>query len=299
MKKEHSLLLGAHMSIAGKMSLAIERGESIGCTAIQIFTKSNRQWHAKPLTDEETMSFKKAYKDSSIQSVITHAAYLINIGSPDKEIEKKSIHALEIELNRCADLTIPYLVLHPGSHGNTDEESCLARISANIDKILSATSDCTILLETMAGQGSSVGHTFEHLAQIIKHSKHKRRIGVCFDTCHAFVAGYDFRTEKTYDLMWEQFDKIIGINKLKAIHINDSQKDVGSRVDRHADIGKGKIGLKAFELLLNDPKLFDIPKVLETPKTDLSDYKRNMETLIDLISTKTRKLLDIAATTKK
>ena len=299
MRKEHSLLLGAHMSIAGKMSLAIERGESIGCTAIQIFTKSNRQWHAKAITQEEAASLKKAYQDSSIQSVIAHAAYLINIGSPSEEIEKKSVNALEIEINRCTDLTIPYLVLHPGSHGNTDEESCLARISANIDKLLSATSDCTILLETMAGQGSSVGHTFEQLAQIIKHSEHKRRIGICFDTCHAFAAGYDFRTEKTYNLMWEQFDKIIGINKLKAIHINDSQKDIGSRVDRHADIGKGRIGLKAFELLLNDSRFFDIPKVLETPRDDLADYKKNMETLIDLISPKTRKLLDIAATTKK
>src|SRR5438445_1706362 len=178
MKKEHSLLLGAQMSIAGEMALAIERGESIGCTAIQIFTKSNRQWHAKAITHEETTSFKKAYQASSIQSVIVHAAYLINIGSPNEEIEKKSVHALEIELNRCVNLNIPYLVLHPGSHGNTDEESCLARISANIDKLLSTTSDCTILLETMAGQGSSVGHTFEHLAQIIKHSKHKNRIGV-------------------------------------------------------------------------------------------------------------------------
>lgn len=298
MTKKHSLLLGAHMSIAGEISLAIDRGESIGCTAIQIFTKSNRQWHAKTITSDQAASFKKAYQDSSIQSVIVHAAYLINIGSPDQETEKKSIHALEIEINRCTDLGIPYIVLHPGSHSNTDEESCLARISANIDKLLSTTSDCTILLETMAGQGSSVGHTFEQLAQIIKHSEHKRRIGVCFDTCHAFAAGYDFRTEKTYNLMWEQFDKIIGINKLKAMHINDSQKDLGSRVDRHADIGKGKIGLKAFELLLNDSRFFDIPKVLETPRDDLADYKRNLETLMDLISNKTRKLLDVAATTE-
>jgi deoxyribonuclease IV len=290
MKKRHSLLLGAHMSIAGELYLAIERGESIGCTAIQIFTKSNRQWHAKAISEEEINAFKTAWKNSSIQSVIAHAAYLVNIGSADKEIEKKSIHSLEIELNRCSSLGIPYLVLHPGSYGNSDEDSCLERISTNISTLLTA-SDCTILLEIMAGQGSSVGHTFEQIAQIIKYSEHKNRIGVCFDTCHAFAAGYDFRTEKTYNSMWEHFDKVIGINKLKAIHINDSQKDIGSRVDRHADIGKGKIGLKAFELLFNDPIFFDIPKVLETPKNHLSDYKKNMETLINLLSEKTYSLL--------
>lgn len=293
MKKKHELLLGAHMSIAGELPRAIERGESIGCTAIQIFTKSNRQWHAKTISQEEITAFKKAYKDSCIQSIIVHAAYLINIGSSDKDMEKKSFHSLEIEFKRCIDLDIPYLVLHPGSHGNTDEDSCLERISTNISKLLSTTSDCTILLEIMAGQGSSVGYTFEQLAQIIKHSDHKNRIGVCFDTCHAFAAGYDFRTEKTYKSMWEQFDKIIGIHKLKAMHFNDSQKDLGSRVDRHAEIGKGKLGLKAFELLLNDPHFFDIPKVLETPKDDLADYKKNMEILMKLLSKKTKKLLHV------
>ncbi len=146
----------------------------------------------------------------------------------------------------------------------------------------------------MAGQGTNVGYTFEHLAQIIKGIDHKRRIGVCFDTCHAFAAGYDFRTEKTYNQMWEEFDKIIGINKLKAIHLNDSQKDIGSRVDRHTDIGKGKIGIEAFELLCNDPRFFDIPKVLETPKEDLSDDKKNMEKMISLLSKKTRTLLHVA-----
>ncbi|HLW72787.1 MAG TPA: deoxyribonuclease IV [Candidatus Babeliales bacterium] len=291
MKKKHSLLFGAHMSIAGEMHLAIERGKSIGCTAIQIFTKSNRQWHAKAITDKEADSFKKAWKESSIQSIIAHASYLINIGSPDSELEKKSVYALELELNRCTMLDIPYLVLHPGSSTKGDEQECLARISQNIDKLLAKIPHCNILLETMAGQGTSVGYTFEHLAQIIKHSEHKKRLGVCFDTCHAFAAGYDFSTEKTYNLMWEQFDKIVGINKIKAFHINDSQKDLGSRVDRHTDIGKGKMGLKAFKLLFNDPTFFDIPKILETPKNDLSDDKKNMDTLFSLLTEKTRTLL--------
>ena len=279
------------MSIAGEICLAIERGESIGCTAIQIFTKSNRQWYAKTLDEVDVQAFKETWKQSSIQSIIVHASYLLNIGSSNADLEKKSLHALEIELNRCAELDVPYLVIHPGSHTNTDEETCLEQISKNIDKVLNKIPHGTILIETMAGQGSQVCYTFEQLAQIIKHSKHKKRIGVCFDTCHAFVAGYDFRTEKTYNLMWEQFDKIIGINKLKAIHINDSQKDLGSRVDRHMDVGKGKIGLKAFELLFNDPMLFDIPKILETPRTDLADYRKNMDVLEELLSKKTRALL--------
>ena len=292
MKKKHSLLLGAHMSMAGGIHLAIERGESIGCTAIQLFTKSNRQWHAKPLTHEEITLFKDAWKQSSIQSVVTHATYLINIGSPDKEIEKKSMDALAMELARSSSLDIPYLVLHPGSHINSDEESCLQRISDNLNTLLKKAPNITILLETMAGQGTNIGYTFEHLAQIIKLSDFKNQLGVCLDTCHVFAAGYDFRTEKTYKAMWEQFDKTIGLKKLKAIHLNDSKEELGSRVDRHTDIGKGKIGLKAFELLVNDPNFFDIPKILETPKNGLTEDEHNMKTIIELLSKKTRTALN-------
>lgn len=294
MPKKHTLLLGAHMSIAGKMSYAIDLGESIGCTAIQIFTKSNRQWHAKAITQAEAMAFKEAWKNSSITSVIAHASYLINIGSPNKNLEHKSVTALTLEMERCALLDVPYLVLHPGSHSDTDEEECLKRMSKNLDEIFKHVPHGSILLETMAGQGTSVGHTFEQLAQIIKHSKHKKRLGVCFDTCHAFAAGYDFTTEQSYKAMWKKFDKIIGINKLKAIHVNDSKQTCGSHVDRHADIGKGKMGTKAFELLFNDPHLFDIPKILETPRSELSDYRKNMDTLVDLLSNKTKKLLHVA-----
>ncbi len=293
MQKKHSFLYGAHMSIAGEPANAIERGQSIGCTAIQIFTKSNRQWHAKPITDTEADNFKQNWKDSSITSIIAHASYLINIGSPNAEIEHKSVHALGMEMERCTQLGIPYLVLHPGSHSNSDAEECLKRISKNLDNLCESHPDCTILLETMAGQGTNIGNSFEQLASILKHSKHKNRLGVCLDTCHVFTAGYDLRDEKSYHLMWEQFDKIIGINKLKAIHVNDSKKELGSAVDRHTDIGKGKIGLKAFELLCNDPKLFDIPKILETPKDDLDDDKRNMDILLSLLDKKTRNMLHV------
>lgn len=293
MKKKPLLLLGAHMSIAGGIYKAIERGESIGCTAIQIFTKSNRQWYAKPLDPEDIEMFKNTWKHSSVQSLIAHASYLLNIGSINPDSETKSYQALEIEFQRCAALGIPYLSIHPGSHTNSDIETCLEKISKNITKLLDKIPDGTILLETMAGQGSQVGHTFEQLAYIINHSNHKNRIGVCFDTCHAFAAGYDFRTEKTYNHMWETFDKIIGINKLQCIHINDSQKDLGSHIDRHADIGQGKIDLKAFELLFNDPLFFSVPKILETPRTELADYRRNMDIVESLLNKKTRSALNI------
>ncbi|HLJ31844.1 MAG TPA: deoxyribonuclease IV [Candidatus Babeliales bacterium] len=294
MPKKQTLLFGAHMSIAGEFKRAIERGESIGCTAIQIFTKSNRQWHAKAIGEKEAMEFKESWKASSITSIVAHASYLINIGSPDKAIEHKSVNALKIEMERCAMLDIPYLVLHPGSHSHTDEKICLERISHNLDELFKQVDGCSILLETSAGQGTNVGYNFEQLAYIIKLSHHKNRLGVCFDTCHAFTAGYDFTTEKSYHDLWKQFDKIIGLNKLKAIHVNDSKQVLGSCIDRHADIGKGKMGLKPFELLFNDPQFFDIPKILETPKKDgLEKDKKNMETLVSLLSSKTKKALHV------
>lgn len=284
MNKSTPILFGAHMSISGGMYKAIERGESIGCTAIQIFTKSNRQWYAKPLNQDDVGTFHKTWKQSSVASVIAHASYLLNIGSPNNELAEKSVIALSEELNRCSVLSIPYIVLHPGSHSKTDAESCLKRISSNIDKALENSDGKTyILLETMAGQGDSVGNTFEQLATIIKHSHHKSKLGVCLDTCHAFVAGYDFRTKKTYNDTWTLFDKTIGLEKLHAIHCNDSKTDLGSRIDRHTDIGKGKIGLDAFELLFNDHRFAHIPKILETPKENLSDDLRNMETIKALI----------------
>lgn len=285
MTQKTGLLFGAHMSIAGEISLAIERGESIGCTAIQIFTKSNRQWKAKELDAEDIATFKDTWKKSSIKSVITHATYLINIGSPDPELSEKSVTALTEELNRCNELSISYLVLHPGSHSNTDINQCLKRIGANLDRALENSNGKTsILIETMAGQGTSVGHTFEQIATIIESAHHKGRIGVCFDTCHAFAAGYDFRTKSMYNQMWDDFDKKIGLHKLHAIHVNDSKGDIGSRVDRHADIGKGKIGFEAFKLLFNDSRLASIPKVLETPRATIEDYERNMAVIRSLIT---------------
>lgn len=286
--------MGAHMSVAGGLDKAFERGESIGCTTIQIFSKSNRQWKAKSIEPGEVEAFVEAQKKSAIKPIMVHATYLINLAAPEKEILHKSIRALKEELERCAQLNIPYLILHPGSKLKLDEESALAQVAESLDDALEASDGHTmILLENMAGQGSSACYTFEQLAQVIKLSKHKNRLGVCFDTCHAFAAGYDFSTEKGYEEMWDHFDKTIGLHKLKAIHLNDSKKEAGSRVDRHEEIGEGKIGIKAFELIMNDEHLFDVPKVLETPKDNLDDYAKNMKLLESLISKENRKVLGL------
>jgi deoxyribonuclease-4 len=290
----HRLLLGAHMSINGGLHHALENGITIGCTTMQCFTKNNRQWHAKALTREEIATFNEVRAHSGINPVVAHATYLINIGSPDTIIAHKSYNALINELIRCEELGIEYLVLHPGSHLAADIDTCLEQIAHYASNALVHAGGKTMLLfETMAGQGSSVGHTFEQLAQIISHTKPHKRVGICLDTCHIFAAGYDFRTPILYKKMWEHFDNTIGIDHLKAIHCNDSVKDLGSRVDRHTDIGKGFIGLEGFRLLINDPLLFDIPKILETPKNSLADDLRNMKTMIHLLSLTTKKLLHV------
>lgn len=288
------LLLGAHISTAGGFENAIIRGESIGCTAIQIFTKSNRQWAAKPIESSVSMAFKNALQHSFIKIVIAHAAYLINIGSPNTEIRNKSTLALIDELDRCHQLGIPYLVLHPGAKGNTTDQECLQRIAEQLDVACQKTQGKTmILLETMAGQGNSVCNTFEQLASIYEHVTHKKRIGVCFDTCHTFVAGYDMQTEASYHQTWHTFDDILGLTMVKVIHINDSKKPLGSRVDRHEHIGQGKIGETFFKLLMNDPRFFDIPKILETPKEGLLEDWHNMRTLAHLITPKNKHIIKI------
>lgn len=289
MTKKHTLLLGAHMSVEGSLEKAIERGASIGCTTIQIFTKSNRQWFAKKITLEQVKEFKKAQKEHAVSPVIAHCSYLLNLGSPRKEVQEKSTTALTNELDRCELLGIPYLVLHPGAKLTSERDSCIEVIAYNIDTAIQKSNGGTmVLLETMAGQGSVVGSTFEEIAQILKLAKEKQRIGVCFDTCHAFAAGYDFTTKATYKKLWDNFESTIGIKNLKAIHVNDSKKELGSKVDRHEEIGKGKIEIEGFRLLLNDERFFGVPKILETPKTSLQDDRRNIEKLKKLLSEKTR-----------
>ncbi len=288
------LELGAHMSIAGTMSHAFDRAESIGCTTMQIFTKSNRQWYAKPISDADALEFKARAQYSSVYPVATHASYLINIGAENPDIEKKSIESLKIELQRCEQLAIPYLVLHPGTAGSQKAEDCLAKIAQNLTTVLTQNVGTTIIcIENMAGHGSSVGHSFEQLAFIRDNVTPKNRIGFCFDTCHAFAAGYDLRNNLTYEAVWQQFDTIIGFDHLKVIHLNDSKKDLGCNVDRHENIGKGKLGLETFRLLMNDERLFDIAKILEIPDDTLEGYAQNMTVLKELLSEQTKKALNI------
>jgi deoxyribonuclease-4 len=296
MQKKHSLLLGAHMSISGGLSTAYDRGQETGCTAMQIFTKSNRQWAAKKITDQEAHQFIERGKQSPIKFVMAHATYLINIGAAEPATAKKSVAALKNELERCHQLGIQYLVLHPGSHTGSGEAACLQRISDNLNEVLQATPSTTsILLETMAGQGSSTCYIFEHLAHIRATSEHKKRVGVCVDTCHIFVAGYDFTTAAGYKKVWDEFDAVIGLENLKAIHLNDSKKGLASKVDRHEHITKGLIGHAAFELIMNDERFFDIPKILETPKEDdeVKIDRENLALLRAMITNKNKKLLAI------
>ncbi|BDC35219.1 putative endonuclease 4 [Candidatus Dependentiae bacterium Noda2021] len=282
------------MSIAGGFDQAIINGQSIHCTAIQIFTKSNRQWAARPIEPSQVEQFISAQKASNIKTVVAHASYLINLGSSNPETIEKSRQALAIELQRCDTLAIPYLVLHPGSGLGGNPQDALKQIASLIDEIIEETKPkCMILLENMAGQGSALCSKFEQLAELRQLSRHKRSLGFCFDTCHAFAAGYDLRNENTYHALWHEFDTTIGIEHLKIIHLNDSKKELGACRDRHEDIGQGLIGLEGFALLMNDKKLFDVPKILETPRDTLEDYARNMQVLNSLLTKETKKLLGL------
>lgn len=293
--KHTRLLLGAHMSIAGGFEKALERGESIGCTTIQIFTKSNRQWLAKPITTDDAQLFRSAHRTSNIDPIVAHASYLINCAAAQEDLYSKSITALVDELERCEMLDIPYLVLHPGASTNQSKEQALMRLSRALDRAFElAQSKTMILLETMAGQGSSLCSTFEEIAQAIKLSNHKKRLGICVDTCHLFAAGYDISSPGEYEHVWRTFNKTLGLEHLKVIHLNDSLKALNSNVDRHADIGKGLLGTKAFELLMNDERFLHIPKILETPQTSdhiEQDYRKNMDLLESLIGEKMRDIL--------
>lgn len=280
--RKNELLLGAHVSIVGGFDHAIDRGEKIGANCIQIFTKSNRQWKAKKITENEAQAFQQRQKNSNIKIVVAHASYLINLGSTSQAIAEKSVHALIEELQRCDLLKIPFLVLHPGTMHTENEQESLIFIAEQINVVLQQAKPkyVTLLLETMAGQGSIIGHRFEQLSTILQNIKQKKHIGICVDTCHIFVAGYSFDTKESYKKIWASFDSLIGLDKIKVFHINDSKKEYGSKVDRHEHIGKGKISPQGFKLLLQDSKFSHIPKILETPKTEqFADDIKNIATL--------------------
>ncbi len=264
------MLLGAHMSIAGGAFKAFGHGEKFGCKTIQIFTKSSNQWKAKDLTNEDVDKYFAEQRRTGIAPVIAHDSYLINLCSPDDAMLKKSREAFLIEMKRCEMLKIPYLVTHPGSHLKQGEEWGINLIAESLSWLHGQTSgfNVKIALETTAGQGSNLGYKFEQIASMILKSSESERLSVCLDTCHIFAAGYDIRTKDKYEKTMSDFDRIIGLDRLAVIHLNDSKKDLGSRVDRHNHIGEGFIGEEPFGFIMKDKRLAEIPKILETPKGD-------------------------------
>jgi len=270
------------MSIAGGVHLAIERARSIGCSAMQIFVKNNMQWFARPLTRAQIRAFREHAQRREMAAVFAHANYLINLAATNPQFHANSLRALSEELTRADQLGLPFLVLHPGAHLGTGEEAGLAKIIAALDHIFAHLPKVKtrIALETTAGQGSSLGHTFAHLADIIGNVRESERLCVCLDTAHVFAAGYDLTTAAGTRRMFREFDRMIGLQHLVALHLNDSKTARGSRVDRHEHIGKGKIGLEAFRVIMHDRRFHKIPKVLETPKgKDLREDVENMRTL--------------------
>jgi deoxyribonuclease-4 len=261
------------MSIAGGAFNALLDGEKLGCNSIQIFTKSSNQWRAKTLGEDELARYHAEQKRTGIDPVIAHDSYLINLGSPDEDLVLKSREAFLHEMERCEKLKIPYLVTHPGSHVGHGEEWGLGRIAESIDWVHERSEGFKVklALETTAGQGSSLGCTFEQLARMIELTKQSERIMVCMDTCHIFAAGYNIANEEGYEKTIAEFDRIIGLKRLVVIHLNDSKKGLGSKVDRHEHIGKGTIGEKAFGFVMRDRRFEAIPKLLETPKENDMD----------------------------
>jgi deoxyribonuclease-4 len=261
-------LLGAHMSISGGFDRAVERACDVGCRCLQIFTKNNNQWRAKLIAAEESSRFQRQLAARRIVHPLAHASYLLNLASPDQTLWKKSLDALVNEMQRIEQLHIRCLVIHPGAYCQGSERQGLRLIATALNEMDRQTrpAKTVCLLETTAGQGTSIGWRFEHLAELLQRVKTPERFGVCFDTCHVFAAGYPLAGEKEYRATFRQFDKLVGLRQIKAFHLNDSKRPLGSRVDRHEHIGRGHLGCEAFRLLLNDQRFAKIPKYLETPK---------------------------------
>ncbi len=280
-------LLGAHTSISGGVSTAIDRANELNFTAIQIFSKNNNRWKAKPLDEKEINSFKEKWAKSKIQFIVVHDSYLINLCAKDKALLKKSRNAFIDELKRCEQLGINYLNFHPGAHTGQGVEDGLKIIAESINFAHAETKNYNVksMLETTAGQGTTLGSTFEQLQKIIDMVEEKERMCVCIDTAHIFAAGYDIKSEKEYRKTMKEFDDIIGLDLLKCFHMNDSKKELGSKVDRHEHIGKGFIGKEGFANIMNDKRISKIPKILETPKgKDMKEDIENLKVLRSLIT---------------
>lgn len=276
--------IGAHVSAAGGVFNSPYNARELEARAFALFTKNQRQWVAKDLTESDILKFKKAMDECGYrpEDVLPHDSYLINLGNPDEEKREKSYHAFVDEMRRVEQLGLIYLNAHPGSHlREISEDECVANIAESINRAIAETERSIVVLENTAGQGSNIGYKFEHLAGIIDKVNDKSRIAVCYDTCHGFAAGYDMRTQKAYDRTFDEFEDLIGMKYLKGFHLNDSKGDLGSKKDRHDSIGKGKIGLDGFKFLMNDKRIDEIPMVLET--VDSNIWKEEIALLYSMI----------------
>jgi deoxyribonuclease IV len=263
-------LFGAHMSIAGGCHEALRIAAEHYCETVQLFTKNSNQWIGKPLSEDDVTIFKQKLKRARLKFPTAHDSYLINLASPDDVLYRKSIEAFVDEVERAERLGLSSLVTHPGAHVGSGDEAGLKRVAEAIDEThrRCAGYQVKILLEATAGQGSTLGHRFEHLASIIAQVNDAKRLGVCVDTCHIFAAGYELAPAAKYEATWQEFDDLVGLKWLKLFHLNDSKKPLGSRVDRHEHLGKGHLGLEPFRLIVNDPRFRKHPMILETPKEE-------------------------------
>ncbi len=279
-------LLGAHESVAGGIEKAFDRIEQVGGEALQIFTRNQRQWKPSPLSEKEISAFLKRWQQAGPIEVVSHGSYLVNLATSKADLLEKSVATFALELERCSQLQIPYAVLHPGSHGGDGVEVGLERFIKGIDAVFKRSKSATgVLIETTAGQGTGLGSRFEEIGTILAESQFGDRMGVCIDTCHIFAAGYDIRTKEAYNKTMNEVDRHIGFDRVKFFHLNDSKKELGSRVDRHTHIGQGYIGLAGFANLLNDPRFSKHSMTLETPKgEDLSEDRENLRVLRNLIT---------------
>ncbi|MBJ6802363.1 deoxyribonuclease IV [Geomonas propionica] len=279
-------LLGAHVSISGGIHNAVDRGVASGCGVIQVFTQNANQWRGKAISDADAQLFRDKFAASGMKSVMSHDIYLINLAAAPGDVKDKSLIGFREELERCAKLGIDKVVMHPGSHNGDGEEIGIRRVCEAFDQLLAEVPQFTgkVLLENTAGQGSNLGYKFEHLKAIMSGCASPGRFGVCFDTCHAFASGYPIADHDGYRKTFDEFDALIGIDKLLAFHLNDSKKGLGCKVDRHEHIGAGTLGLEPFRFILNDPHFALVPKVIETPKGDEDEMDAvNLKLLRSLI----------------
>ena len=274
-------LFGAHMSVAGGCHNALRLAREHRCDTVQLFTKNANQWNARPFSEEEVRQFRDALHESRLRFATAHDSYLINLASPDETLYRRSVEAFVVEMQRAEQLGLSYLVMHPGAHVNSGEDAGLERVARALDEVHARCPDfgVRILIETTAGQGTTLGWRFEHLGRILSLVAAPDRLGICFDTCHVFAAGYALGTRKEYAATMAAFDRTVGLEKLRVFHINDSLKPLGSRVDRHAHIGRGQLGLGPFRSLVNDPRFADRPMILETAKEEGDNDDMDTENL--------------------